>query len=96
LGCNTKADVWSLGVLAFTTVAGYLPYGDARTFREFQAMKVRITENQKSDPRFFSREFRAFLNRALATDPAARASAKDLLDDPWILGVKLPSPSGQS
>ncbi|KAG2483523.1 hypothetical protein HYH03_017630 [Edaphochlamys debaryana] len=87
---DEKADVWSVGVLAYEAITGCQPFLADTAADMAQAH----TQQLEADPatgqprlfagRAFSPEARAFLVAALQLDPINRASADKLLQTPFL------------
>ena len=77
-----KADIWSLGILCLEMANRSAP----NRFSSLKAMfEVGIGNIPTLDqPDKWSKAFKSFLDRMLVINPDQRASAKDLLEDPWI------------
>ena len=81
-----EADVWSLGVTTFLMLGGYHPFDagaasrDART-RADQTLAVEFRKPQWSN---VSADAKRVLERMLRTDPRARVTAEELLEDEWF------------
>jgi serine/threonine-protein kinase len=67
-GCDTRADLYSLAVIAFEMISGSLPF--AGTGPEVLMSILKEPAAHLTDPRF--PQIDQFLQRALAKDPAAR------------------------
>jgi len=82
-GYDNKADVWSLGITAIELAECRPPHTDEHPLRALmkipQAPSPKLKEKEK-----WSGEFHSFLQRCVAKDPKERASAADLLEDPFI------------
>jgi len=78
-----KVDVWSAGILAVEMQEGHPPY------MKESPMRAMFLIASKGRPEFkswntISARFRTFLGRALTFDPDQRATAEELLKDPFI------------
>lgn len=80
---SEKADIWSLGITAIEMHDGYPPHNDEHIMR---AMLL-ITQNDPptlENPSIASPEFNNFLARCLKKNKDDRASAEELIQDPFI------------
>lgn len=68
-----KADIWSLGVVFFVLLVGFMPFKDEDQIKE----KFII-------PKSVSREASDFITRMLVLSPEGRASAERLMEHHWI------------
>lgn len=81
-----EADVWSLGVTTFLMLGGYHPFDagaasrDART----RAHETLALEFRKPQWARVSADAKRVLERMLRTDPRARVTAEELLEDEWF------------
>jgi serine/threonine protein kinase len=75
------ADVWSIGVILYVLLAGFLPFDEPT----MSALFRKIQKAEFSYPSWFSEEVRTILNRILVANPEERATLADLLEDPWMV-----------
>ena len=83
-GDETKADMWSVGVLAIELLMGKQPYWD---YGDMVA-KLQIRRgNFPEPPANASPEFKQFVGRVLSGDPDKRPTAETLLKDKFLKAV---------
>lgn len=75
-----KADVWSLGVILYVLLAGFLPFDESTIVALFD----KIQKAEYSYPSWFSPEVREVLDRILIVDPKKRITLKELKVHPWL------------
>jgi 5'-AMP-activated protein kinase, catalytic alpha subunit len=74
-------DVWSLGVVLFATVSGYLPFHAAG---DRQALCRKIMKGHFTTPESLSGGLKDLLHRMLTVDPEQRITMKQILQHPWV------------
>jgi len=86
---TSQCDMWSLGVVGFILIGGYMPFSG----KEVAAKRGMYTmKPEKWDG--ISAEGRDFIRSMLEVNPAQRLTAQQALEHPWILGKALPTPDG--
>lgn len=83
-------DIWSLGVVTYTILCGYSPFR-AEDVSDFIA-EVRHNNAVIFHAEYWkdvSKDARRFIIKALQYDPNQRATAKQLLEDPWLVHVAM-------
>ena len=84
-GHGPSVDIWSLGIIAFYILSGYIPINRATTKQE-------LYDNSMGDYSFepvkywsnVSDTAKCFIQRCLIVDPEKRPTAKELLEHPWL------------
>ncbi|GBL48314.1 Calmodulin-dependent protein kinase cmk2 [Candidozyma auris] len=87
-GHGKPCDIWSLGVVTYTILCGYSPFR-SENVQDF------IAEVRHNDAVVFhadywrtvSKDARRFIIKALQYDPERRATADQLLNDPWLVSI---------
>jgi calcium/calmodulin-dependent protein kinase I len=85
-GYGLKADMWSLGVVAYVCLCGYLPFGEedgstCELFRQIVHAKVKFHSQYW---RNVSPEAKDLVRNLLRSDPTERLSADQVLLHPWL------------
>lgn len=85
---DTKADIWSLGVITFVLLGGYYPFlGDDR---DLQSMRSQIKQGRfkfrDRNWKHISDEAKQFVASIFDTDPNQRPSAELALQSEWLSG----------
>uniref|UniRef100_A0A673C9N4 Maternal embryonic leucine zipper kinase n=1 Tax=Sphaeramia orbicularis TaxID=375764 RepID=A0A673C9N4_9TELE len=78
---GSEADVWSMGVLLFALLCGYLPFDDDNCVVLYR----KITRGKYDNPHWLSPGSILLLNQMMQVDPKRRLSVRQLLDHPWVL-----------
>jgi serine/threonine protein kinase len=87
-----RADIWSLGCVVIEMLTGKHPWPElAMETTPWSAMfKIAQSGHGPPRPEDLSDDARSFLDACLSMDPAARPTAAQLLDHPWVKGVAVP------
>ncbi|KAJ0050911.1 hypothetical protein NL108_009899 [Boleophthalmus pectinirostris] len=78
---GSEADVWSMGVLLFALLCGYLPFDDDNCMVLYR----KITRGKYDNPHWLSTGSILLLNQMMQVDPKRRLTVRQLLDHPWVL-----------
>ncbi len=77
------ADIWSMGVILFALVCGFLPFEDANT----SVLYKKILSGEYKTPKWISPEVKDLIRRILETDPRKRYTMADIRKHPWYTMV---------
>ncbi|XP_040860284.1 maternal embryonic leucine zipper kinase isoform X1 [Ochotona curzoniae] len=78
---GSEADVWSMGILLYVLMCGYLPFDDDNVM----ALYKKIMRGKYEVPKWLSPSSILLLQQMLQVDPKKRISVKNLLNHPWIM-----------
>uniref|UniRef100_A0A8C4IXU2 Maternal embryonic leucine zipper kinase n=1 Tax=Dicentrarchus labrax TaxID=13489 RepID=A0A8C4IXU2_DICLA len=78
---GSEADVWSMGVLLFALLCGYLPFDDDNCMVLYR----KIARGKYDNPRWLSPGSILLLNQMMQVDPKRRITVRQLLDHPWVM-----------
>jgi len=73
-------DIWATGILLYALLCGHFPFKGSSD----KELYKKIAKGAFSPPDHMSREVRHLLNRMLVVEPERRATAMQLLEDPWL------------
>ncbi|XP_058019721.1 inactive serine/threonine-protein kinase PLK5-like isoform X2 [Ahaetulla prasina] len=95
-GHSFKSDIWALGCIMYTALAGFPPFEITHKQKLFQ----RIREGCYPLPGHFSPAARSLIGRLLAPDPSGRPSLEEVLGHPFFtqhfIPARLPSRASRS
>ncbi|CAM9123030.1 unnamed protein product, partial [Ectocarpus fasciculatus] len=73
------ADIWSIGVILFALVCGYLPFEDPNT----SALYKKILSGEYKPARWLSSEVKDLIRKILEVDPKKRYTIDHIKRHPW-------------
>merc|ERR1719478_674662 len=80
---TSKCDLWSLGVVIFILLVGYMPFAGSESHQVQMIRQGKCTYRKESWAKV-SKEASAFIGRLLLVDPIKRLSAEEALQETWI------------
>ncbi|XP_054440950.1 maternal embryonic leucine zipper kinase isoform X1 [Pteronotus mesoamericanus] len=78
---GSEADVWSMGILFYVLMCGFLPFDDDNVM----VLYKKIMRGKYEVPKWLSPSSTLLLQQMLQVDPKKRISVKNLLSHPWVM-----------
>ncbi|XP_064032673.1 maternal embryonic leucine zipper kinase [Pogoniulus pusillus] len=78
---GSEADIWSMGVLLYALLCGFLPFDDDNVMGVYR----KIMRGKYTVPKWLSPSSALLLNQMLQVDPKKRITVKHLLSHPWLM-----------
>ncbi|XP_012882036.1 PREDICTED: maternal embryonic leucine zipper kinase [Dipodomys ordii] len=78
---GSEADVWSMGILFYVLMCGFLPFDDDN----IMVLYKKIMRGKYDVPKWLSPSSILLLQQMLQVDPKKRISMRNLLNHPWIM-----------
>jgi maternal embryonic leucine zipper kinase len=78
---GAEADLWSMGVLLYALLCGYLPFDDDN----INFLYKKIQAGKYDSPTWISQDSVQLLNDLLQTDPKRRITMMQLAYHPWVM-----------
>eukprot|EP00730_Choanoeca_flexa_P000254 TRINITY_DN10117_c0_g1_i1.p1 TRINITY_DN10117_c0_g1~~TRINITY_DN10117_c0_g1_i1.p1 ORF type:complete len:630 (+),score=160.06 TRINITY_DN10117_c0_g1_i1:116-2005(+) len=75
------ADMWSLGILLYALLCGFLPFDDENT----QKLYRQVQKGEYEIPRWMSKGSQDFIAQLLKHKPSERLTMEQVLRHPWVL-----------
>jgi 5'-AMP-activated protein kinase catalytic alpha subunit len=75
-----KVDIWSVGIVLYAMVCGYLPFEDPVTKKLYK----KIMSADYKIPKYVSGTVKDLIMRVLNTDPDERYTIDDIMCHPWF------------
>lgn len=76
--------MWSVGVIVFLVLVGYLPIMKETQSELFQEIRTGNWKFQEEDWEHISKEAKDFVSKCLNVDPEQRWTVEEALESPWI------------
>ena len=87
-GYRSEVDIWALGGVILELLTGQEPWREMKFIPPYfkAVFHIGTTQATPDIPATASKELRTFLGRCFVRDPNLRASARALLQDPFLAG----------
>ncbi|CAD8143599.1 unnamed protein product [Paramecium octaurelia] len=82
---SEKCDIWSCGVILYILLCGYPPFVGKTENQILEKVKLGKFTFDPDDWDTVSKEAKEFIIKLLKMDPNQRLSAKQALEDPWLV-----------
>lgn len=86
-GHGYEVDVWSLGCIVYTLIAGKPPFETDELKNTYR----RIKRNQYTIPSTVNRQLASFITQMLNPDPIKRPTMRQILNDPYLSQNYIPT-----
>jgi len=82
---SKAVDIWSIGIITYLLLVGYLPFDDEKSEREIARQTIHEPVPFKSSVfKKNTQESKSFIENLLNKDPQKRMQIKEVLDHPWL------------
>ncbi|XP_078316535.1 maternal embryonic leucine zipper kinase-like isoform X4 [Crassostrea virginica] len=78
---GSEADLWSMGILLYALLCGYLPFDDDK----IPSLYKKIQSGKYDTPSWLSDDSKSLIGSMLQVDPKNRVTIRHLLKHPWLM-----------